>query len=165
MENPILTLDTSGINRLADDPDSGALVAGLTVGFHVRLTFTSVSEIVQSRDRERRGRLLRLCRLLLGSGDCIDLQHELIRKMVVAFEGSPSFDWRTVLVEFPEAKIVLDRQENVSDEIAEQEREQARTLKQRNDAKPAFDNLLRMVRAHTASVGELVTRGQLNVYT
>jgi hypothetical protein len=87
--------------------------------------------------------------------------------MVVAFEGSPSFDWRTVLVEFPEAKIVLDRQENVSDEIAEQEREQARTLEKQfvqmyNDAKSAFDKLFQDGKEPIpASVGELVTRLQV----
>src|SRR5208282_5671598 len=98
---PIWTPDTSGINWLADDPDSGALVAGLRCGFHVRLTFTSVSEIIANKDRERRAQLLRTCRLLLSSGDCIDPQHEIIRKMVARFEESPSFNWRTVPVDFP----------------------------------------------------------------
>ena len=39
---PIITFDTSAINRLADDPDCEALIDGLGVGFHPRLTFTSV---------------------------------------------------------------------------------------------------------------------------
>src|SRR6266478_8749428 len=167
LEKPILTLDTSGINWLADDPDSGALVAGLASGFHARLIFTNVSEVIQNADRERRARLLQICRWLLASGDCIVPQHEIIRKMVVRFEESPSFDWRTVPVDFPEANEAIARDENFSDDLAEQEREEARALQKQfvklyDDAKPAFDRLFKSGTENIpVSVSELVKRLQM----
>lgn len=49
MENkPILTFDTSAVNRLADDPAREALIDGLVSGFFPRLTFTSIDEVVQN---------------------------------------------------------------------------------------------------------------------
>ena len=86
-EQPILIFDTSGVNRLVDDPDSGALIAGLRSGFHVRLTFTSVSEIVATTNGDRRGKLLRVCRQL--AGDCIDPQHRIIQKWSQASKRLP----------------------------------------------------------------------------
>lgn len=164
---PILTPDTSGINRLADDPDSDALVAGLRSGFHVRLTFTSVSEVIANNNRARRAQLLRICRLLLSSGDCIDPQHEIIRKMVTRFEESLSFNWRMVRVDFPEAENEIAREENFSDDLAEQEREEARALhnqfvKVYDDAKPAFDKLFKNGTKKTpVNVSQLVARLQM----
>lgn len=167
MKRPILTLDTSGINWLADDLDSDALMAGLTAGFHPRITFTSLSEVVQNQNPKRRRALLRICKFLLASGDCIDPQHEIIRKMVVACEESPSFDWRAVAVDFPEARAAIGTKENIHDELAEQEREEARTLEKQfiktyDDAKPAFDRLFQGdTETKPASVDELVKRLQI----
>jgi hypothetical protein len=164
---PIWTPDTSGINWLADDPDSDALVAGLRSGFHVRLTFTSVSEVIANNDRERRVQLLRICRLLLSSGDCIDPQHEIIRKMVARFEESLSFNWRMIPVDFPEVQSEIAREENFSDDLAVQEREETRALDKQflkvyEDAKPAFDRLFKNCADKTpVNVSELVARLQI----
>ena len=57
-DRPIWTPDTSAINRLADDPDSDALIAGLRSGFFVRLTFTSIGEVIAIENTDRRRKLL-----------------------------------------------------------------------------------------------------------
>ena len=62
---PTLIFDTSGINCLADDADSAALIAGLQSGFHVRLTFTSICEIIANTNGVRRQVLLAVCKRLL----------------------------------------------------------------------------------------------------
>lgn len=161
---PILTFDTSGINRLADDRDSGALIAGLRAGFHIRLTFLNISEVIANENRERRGQLLEICKRLMSQGDCIDPPHEIIRKMVEHFEASPTFDWRDVPVDFPEAPNVIAREENFSDELADEEREQLRVLDRQFvkvyvDAKPAFDTLFKCSTAEIPlSVADLVAR-------
>lgn len=167
---PILTFDTSsigGTNCLADEPDLGALMAGFTSGFHTRFTFTSVSEIIATTCGERRRKQLDICRRLLSSGDCIEPQHEIIRQIVERFEQPTPFDWATVNVRFLEAENEIARQENFSDELAEQEREEARALDREfrgvyDNAKPAFDKLFAGGRSKApTSVSELVARLQV----
>jgi hypothetical protein len=166
--HPILSFDTSGINRLADDPDSETLITEVTAGFHARLTFTSVSELVQNSNSDRRQLLLRTCnRMLTSSGDCIDPQHEIIRKMVERFEAGPSFDWRKVDVRFVEAENEIARLDYFTDELAAEEREEARTnnkvfLRVFDDAKPAFDRLFTSgTEKIPESARELVARLQI----
>lgn len=163
----ILTFDTSAINRLVDDPDCDTLVADPRRGFHVRLSFTSVSEVIATENRERRQTLVGICRRLLESGDCVDPQHEILRKMVARFEAYPSFDWRDVYVRFPQAEIEIARRGDFSDDDAAQEREHARAKNKAfvgvyDDAKPAFDRLFAAgTEKVPGSVSELVTRLQL----
>jgi hypothetical protein len=145
--HPIWTPDTSAINRLADDPDSDALIAGLRSGFFVRLTFTSISEVIANADTDRRRKLLDICGQLLLAGDCIDPQHEILSKMISEFEATPSFDWTKVPVDFPEAQAVIAARQDFSDDEAMQEREENEKLKAQfarvyGEAKPYFDRLL-----------------------
>lgn len=166
MENPILTLDTSAINHLADDPESEALIAGLTAGFFVRHSFSSVSEVIATTDPVRRSQLIAVWTRLLSSGDCIDPQHEVIRKMVSRFEAPAPFDWATVDVRFIEVESEILRAEVFTDELAAQEREESRALKKRfhdgfDKAKPAFDKLFASGDDKIpGSVSELVIRLQ-----
>jgi hypothetical protein len=143
---PILIFDTSsisGTNCLADEPDLDALIAGLRAGFHTKFTFTNVLEIVATTCGERRRKLLGVCRRLLCSGDCIDPQREIIRKLVARFEQPLPFDWTEVDVRFRNAENEIARRDNFSDELAEKEREDARACERvfnkiYDDAKPAF---------------------------
>ncbi|MFZ0640807.1 MAG: hypothetical protein WA020_10865 [Candidatus Acidiferrales bacterium] len=146
---PILTFDTSAINHLADDPDSDALIARLTSGFHVRLTFMSISEVIATknthRNLNRRGRLVSLCRRLLFAGDAIDPQDVLLEKLITAFEGGSSFDWRSVDVGFPEAERI-SCEENLSDEVSEEARAENRAINNKFKGfyagmKPHYDKL------------------------
>jgi hypothetical protein len=163
----IWTPDTSGINRLADDPYSDELIAGLRSGFFVRVTFTSIGEVIANKDSDRRRKLLRVCKLLLSAGDCIDPQHEILKKMVATFDASSSFDWRNIRVDFPEAQVELARRENFSDEEAAQEREENEKLKAQfarvyEDAKPHFDRLFSSGAASPPrNVADLVFRFQI----
>jgi hypothetical protein len=165
---PILTFDTSSIGGtgcLVDEPDLDALLAGFTTGFHSRFTFTSVGEIIATTSRERRQEQLKVCKRLLSSGDCIDPQHEVIRKMVERFEQPGPFDWTNVDVRFLEAESEISREQNFSDELAEQEREEARTHEREfinvyGDAKPEFDKIFATGTKIPTSASELVSRLQ-----
>lgn len=161
---PVLTFDTSGINRLADDADSAPLLAGLKSGFYVRVTFTSISEIVATSSGERRRKLLDVCRKLLYCGDCIGPQDDLLTRLIHRFEEAPaSFDWATVPFTLPEAEAEIARQESFPDDLSTEEREFARAnenifVKIYDDAKPHFDALFAEGKAtKPRSVAELVT--------
>jgi hypothetical protein len=166
-DRPIWTPDTSAINRLADDPDSEALIGGLKAGFFVRLTFTSISEVIANENGDRRRKLLRVCRLLLPAGDCIDPQNAILEKMIGDFEANTAFDWRNVSIDFPEAKNELGGRETFSDEEATQEREENETLKDRfarmfSDAKPHFDRIFSGgAEKPPRNVADLVARFQI----
>jgi|SRR5487761_824071 len=119
---PILTFDTSAINNLADDADSDVLIANLTSALQVRLTFTSISEVIATNDGGRRRKLLGVYRRLLSSGDCIDPQNELLMKLTASFEESPFFDWTKVDVSLPGAENGISCEENFSDNVSAQAR-------------------------------------------
>jgi len=141
---PILIFDTSGINKLADDPDADGLIVALRSGFYTRFTFTNILEIVANACGERRRKLLGVCKRLLCSGDCMDPQKEIIRKLAARFEQSSPFEWRGVDVRFPDAEREIARRDNFSDELAEKEREDARACKSvfnRIHDRAAFDAL------------------------
>jgi hypothetical protein len=163
---PILTFDTSAINRLADDPDSDALIAGLRSGFHVRLPFTTISEVAASKDATRRRQLLRVCSLLLLSGDCIDPVYEVIKKLVARFESPGTFDWSDVPIEIAGAGAAIADSKIITEDLAKNEREEARAfekgfVKMFNDMKPDIDRLLARGHEKTpGSISELVERFQ-----
>ena len=142
----IISLDTSAINRLADDPHSEALIAGLIVGYFVRFPFTAVSEIIATSKGERRGQLLRVCRRLLGSGDCIEPHHEIMRLMVARFEKSLPLGLPDVYLRMNEAEDEILRAQNFDDELAAQERDDNRLSDRQfravyDGAKKAFDEV------------------------
>jgi hypothetical protein len=161
----IISFDTSGVNRLADDPDSDVLIAGLTVGYFIRLPFTVVSEIIATSSGERRKRLLTLCRKLLGAGDCIKPHHETLKIMVGLFERSAPLDAAHVNLRMIEAENEILRVENFDDELAAQEREENRNndeifCKVYGDARTPFDEVAAQAAANgtrmPGSVAELV---------
>jgi hypothetical protein len=134
----IISFDTSAINRVADEPDSDALIAGLTAGYFVRFPFTAVSEIIATSSGERRKQLLRVCRRLLAVGDCIEPHHEILKIMVARFENSKPLDHVNVNLRMIEAENELLRAANFDDQLAAEEREDYRL----NDRqfRSAYDN-------------------------
>lgn len=163
-ERPILTLDTSAINKLADDPNLEALIAGLKSGFFIRLTFTNVEEAVATTSAEPRRKLLDICGRLLSCGDCIDPPGELLTRLIASFEDLALFDWRGVDVRlFPEAEQQIAGQGNFPDSLAKMVREEARTYsrafdKVYADAKPNFDTVFAArPNGRPANVFELVS--------
>jgi hypothetical protein len=86
--------------------------------------------------------------------------------MVARFEEDPSFDWREVAVDFPEAQVEIAGNVNFDDELAKEERESSRLLEAQFSnvfeiAKPAFDRLFEKGAVNRPrTVSELVTRLQ-----
>jgi hypothetical protein len=161
--NPILTFDTSAINRLADDPAHEGLIDGLVSGFFLRLTFASVNEVAQTSAGERRERLVRICKQLLSSGDCLLPVGELLQKLVRAFDtDTVSSEWREVDVRLDEAVEAAVRSAAISDDLSAAAREEAEPMKQLfekilDDTKPAFDKVFAAnPSARPQSVGELI---------
>lgn len=144
---PILTFDTSAINRLADDPACKSLIDGLASGFFVRLTFTSIDEVAQNSCGARREHLFGVCKQLLTSGDCLLPVGELLRKLVLAFEnGSSAFALAQIDVRLGEAKERTLRGANVADVLSDAVRREAEPYKKKfeqinAEAKPAFDKV------------------------
>ena len=142
----IVSFDTSAINRLADDPDSDALIAGLTAGYFVRFPFTAVSEIIATSSGDRRELLVRVCRRLLAAGDCIEPHHEILKIMVARFEKSLPLDHANVNLRMVEAENELLRAANFGDDLASEERNDNRLSDRQfrkvyHDAKEPFDEV------------------------
>jgi hypothetical protein len=163
---PILMLDASGVNSLADDPHSEAMIAGLKSGYFVRFPFTIVSEIIASSSGERRKQLLRVCRRLLASaGDCIEPYDEIFKIMVLRFEQSLPLGLQYVNLRMQEAEKEIFRQENFDDETAAQEREHNRSQEKvfigiYAQARIHFDKLAAGGTRMPASVSELISQLQ-----
>jgi hypothetical protein len=166
MDNrPIVIFDTSGINRLLDDPDFPAFADDLISGLHVRFTFTSLSEVVATKSGERRNQLLAVCRQLIVSGDCIKPHHDIVRLTVAHFEASPLFDWTDVYVRFPLVEREIAKLEHFDDELSRQEREETRALQKKFDdlydvAKLGFDKHFASSTTPPGSLSEFVSRLQ-----
>jgi hypothetical protein len=103
-DKPIVALDTSAINGLADDPDCAALIPEILARFHIRLSAASVGELIATPDAPRRSKLLALCKELMQSGDCIHNAYQLLQMVVRDFERPQAFDWRSVDIRFQEAE-------------------------------------------------------------
>lgn len=112
-----IIFDTSGLNALADDPESCLIVKSLNVGFQMRLSETSVCEVMGTSKPERRMQLLDLCKSLIGTGEAIVPYHEIVQRMARAHAGNPkTFDWRQVDIRWPELEEELARRTFLGDE-------------------------------------------------
>ncbi len=126
---PVLILDTSGINRLAADSESTNLLTAVRASFFVRVTESSLSEIVATRDPALRKQLLECLRRLCSEGDCIIPYQWIIVRLIRSFRDQPSsFDWRKVPVRFPECEAEIVRQEIINEELAARQRQRAQIL-------------------------------------
>ena len=160
----ILSPDTSAINRIADDPYSEALIAGLKSGYFMRFPFTTVSEIIATSEGARRAQLLKVARRLLAvAGDCIEPHHEIIKIMVARFEKSLPLGLAHVNLRMTEAENEILSVENFDDTLATQERAENRINGKAFDgvyanAKVAFDRLSRSGTQMPNGVEELVSQ-------
>ncbi len=99
MQRTILGFDTSALNALhRGGPDVSPLLAGLDIGYAIRLNGTALDEIVAHSLPGERERLRKLCRKLLtnGAGDVLLPFHEITTRLAVAFESGRPFDWTRV---------------------------------------------------------------------
>ena len=112
-----IIFDTSGLNALADDPESGLIVKSLNVGFQVRLSETSVCEVVGTSKRERRLQLLNLCTSLVGRGQAVVPYHDILHRMARAHAANPrAFDWRRVDLRWSELEDEIARRTFLEDD-------------------------------------------------
>ena|SRR5580658_8583512 len=84
MQRVILGFDTSAINALLRDGLSAEpLLAGLSVGYALRLNATSLDEIVAHGTLAERERLRTICRRMLANGESDVLQpyHEITKRL------------------------------------------------------------------------------------
>jgi hypothetical protein len=159
---PVLSFDTSAINKLADDLESEVLKVGLRAAFFVRFTSTNVEEIIATCDSTRRKDLLNCIRSLLTAGDCINPYHWIIEQLVRNFERDPkSFDWRQVSVRFQNAEGEVARQEFINDDLSAEQRQHSRTAAKKfeeiyTSPRPKFDSFFENYLGQRPSISELV---------
>lgn len=142
---PTLSFDTSGINRLIDSRiTSTPALAAIQSAYRVRLTATSVDELIADRDPTRRAQLLDVAKALLPNADVILSFHELLRSHVLAYGTRRDYDWHTVAVEDPDYRREIALREILTDELSEEQRNHAIQVAEEfetiyADARPHFD--------------------------
>jgi hypothetical protein len=135
MKSRPVIFDTSAINRLADDEDASALLAGLRAAFFIRITETNVSEIVATTSSARRARLLDVVQSLLPSAHCIQPYQWIIDRLAVKFNQSPGqFRWERFSVRFPACEREIVRRSVVDDDLALRQRREAQRAAQEFNA-------------------------------
>jgi hypothetical protein len=158
-----LIFDNSGINGLADETDSNAIIRSLGIGFFVRITETSLSEMAATQSAERRLKLLSVAKHLNYNGEVIRPYNWILRELMKRHAANPArFDWKTLVIRGPELEDELVRGGMLgSDELAE---ETAKDFELRSDefetvykdAKPAFDKLFEPEDAERPPIDGLV---------
>src|SRR5437879_8435482 len=143
---PVAIFDTSVFNKLTEDNGSSSRIAGLKSGFTILLTGTNLDEIVATSSSEQRRVLLDVCRRLLSAGYCIQPHHWIVEQLIAEFQKAASFDWKRVGVRFPECENEIARQEIIDDQLAAEQRNDARIRQDEfakvfDDARPHFEPL------------------------
>jgi len=81
----VFLFDTSGVNRLHDDPASEAIVAGLIGTNTVRVSALNVVEAARTPDPGRRLSLLRLLKRMTGGDRPLEMPNTLARRAMTAY--------------------------------------------------------------------------------
>src|ERR1035437_149738 len=119
---PVLIFDTSGINCIISEQfASTPLLPAIQSAYHIRLTSTSVEEVLADPNRERRARLLDTCRTLMRDGDVVLPFHELISRHFLAFQNDRFFDWQRVPLEARDYRREIAFRERITDELSEEQ--------------------------------------------
>jgi hypothetical protein len=116
---PIISFDTSAINRLATDgPLSEPILAGLKSGLSYRFVGLSIEEIVATSNPSKRASLFTYCsRLDEGTAECIHAHNQLLKPMIEEHFKNPStFNWKVVDVKAREYERAIRTRELVDDE-------------------------------------------------
>jgi hypothetical protein len=168
---PILIFDTSGINRLADDSESKILAAGLQSSFFVRVTESSLSEILATPDPTRRKHLLDCLKRLCSGGECIVPYQWVIERLIRHFTNRPtSFDWRKVPVRCRQYEAEITRQQIINEELAAKQWQQARILRKQFDdiykkIQVNLEPLLNDPANQRPSIGEFIETSKRSIWT
>lgn len=159
-----LILDTSAINKLSEDSEFEALLAGVRTSFFVRMTETSIAEVVATTDPDERRRLLLVFNRLIVEGECILPFNLIVEGAAKAFHHKPTdFDWTKLQVRFRSAERVLGRGALVTEELAAQQRGELRKWGREFEdiykgMRPAFDELFNKAGEARPSLNSLLER-------
>ena len=143
-----LSFDTSGINRLIDPRVEPAVtLAAIQSAFHLRLTGTSVDEIIGDPEALRRTRQLDVCKMLMRDGDVLLPFQELLRNHIVTFEEGRAYDWRTIPFEASDYRREIALREITTDALSEEQLQHAVATAEEfetiyADARPHFDAII-----------------------
>ena len=156
-----IIFDTSALNKLAEDRESEALLAGLKSAFTLRLTETNIGEIAATPDANKRLGLLDLCRQLLSAGDCIQPYQRIIEQLIIQSQNAISFDWKSVDVRFRECENEIARREIIDEKLATEQRNHARSCEQEfekiyDDARHHFDRLFHGAKKVRPGIRDLI---------
>lgn len=115
---PSLAFDTSALNRLVRDDDSEVIIAAILSSYEVLLPEMSIGELYATPDPEHRKKLFRVCRRLLGVGQCILPAHWILDALVQHHNADGSgFDWRRVPVRAPKIEQAVHDDDVLNDEL------------------------------------------------
>jgi hypothetical protein len=159
-----LIFDTSGLNALADDAESNHLAKSLGIGFQVRISETSLSEIGACSRAERRGQLLALCRHLVHAGECIRPYNWIIGELTKSHASNPArFDWKALDIRGRELEDELTRPEFLgTDGLAEETSADFEAKSEDfeavyRDARPIFDAIVEGRERERPPISEFIT--------
>jgi hypothetical protein len=138
-----LSLDTSGVNALADSPDCAALLAGIRCGYLTRLTFPSVAEPLATADPVRRSRLFDVLNALRLNGECLEAHSWILTKLVRNHVRRAAVCWDSLGLRFDQCEIAIARRDFSDEESREERQFAAETEKQFTktfaDVRPRFE--------------------------
>lgn len=175
-----LIFDASAINQLAADPDCLLIVRAIVAAYGIRVTESSISEIVAYADKAARDVLLDIIVRLLKAGICILPFHAIIQQQAKAYVADRlNYSWRHVDVRLIAAESEVVKREIIdmvsdenraSNQAAEEEFKQLfataradfqRALK-RQKIRPSLQDVIRdqldAGGPHLAIAGDLVER-------
>ena len=112
--------DTSGINRLHDDPARAELIAGLLSSNRVLVSELSIVEAIATQAIERRGSLLRLQGQLTRGNMPLLTPTKLLRRLTLAHVNGLESESITSDKDSPEAWLALQAPEKFLDEDSRQ---------------------------------------------
>jgi len=169
VRRPVIFLDTSVVNLLAEDKNAASFISSLRSGYAVRLTAANLDEVAATPDGNEREHLLDVCRATQGEDDTQVFLPvgDIVKALIAEFERNPACHWRAVRVRLPEYERLLASSELISDELSTEQSEFAEKQKAQFDemysnARPQFDELFHSgTEGRPSSPAELVSRLQV----
>jgi len=145
-QKKILGFDTSGLNAMTNDRHSTGLIAGIRVGYRIRLSAMSIDEIIGTQDEEARNRLLDICQRLLPAGDCMQPSHWIAERLIENFERHGHSGWQTLDLRALDYENEICRREIVNNALAREQHDFSTSAEKRfadlfGHARPEFDKV------------------------
>jgi len=128
---PIISYDTSAINRLLNDPDSSALVSILKSRYYTRITSTNIEEIIANSNIHRRQQLRDFIKPLAATGECIQPYHWIVQRLLRLHASGEDYHWRHQDIRFVSALNFVLGDEPVSEKLSEKQRKEVGQLEDR----------------------------------